>query len=294
LLATLKFITGHPLNRGRRRHALGTFLAWQARSRLASGPVVFDWVNGSRVLVRSGETGLTGNIYCGLHEFEDMAYLLHVLRDEDLFVDVGANVGAYTVLACAARRARGCCFEPVPSTYERLCENLTLNQLEDRVEAHNLGAGAQDGELVFTSGENCTNHVVADGEQAPEAVRVNVVALDAALGGRSPALVKIDVEGFETPVLAGASRILGDPTLHSVIMELNGSGARYGFSEDAILQTMAGFGFVTCHYEPFSRTLERRAGRLSTSGNTLFVRHLDLVRERIRTAPPVTVAGLSL
>ena len=46
----------------------------------------------------AGMTGATGNVYCGLHEFEDMALVLHALRPRDLFVDVGANVGSYTVL----------------------------------------------------------------------------------------------------------------------------------------------------------------------------------------------------
>ena len=44
-------------------------------------------------------TGATGNIYAGLHEFVDMAFCLHLLRSGDLFVDVGANIGSYTVLA---------------------------------------------------------------------------------------------------------------------------------------------------------------------------------------------------
>jgi len=48
-------------------------------------------VNGSKFLVKTGETGLTGNIYTGLHEFPDMGFLLHFLRAEDLFVDIGAN-----------------------------------------------------------------------------------------------------------------------------------------------------------------------------------------------------------
>jgi hypothetical protein len=42
---------------------------------------------------------MSGNIYAGLHEFGDMAFVLHFLRAGDLFADVGANIGSYTVLA---------------------------------------------------------------------------------------------------------------------------------------------------------------------------------------------------
>src|SRR5262245_39273440 len=103
---TLHFITTHPLNRERPLGALVRFMKWQLATRLKPGRFVHEWVGGARLFARTGETGVTGNIYCGLHEFSEMAYVLHVIGPEDVFVDIGANVGTYTVLACAARRAR--------------------------------------------------------------------------------------------------------------------------------------------------------------------------------------------
>ena len=102
LIHTLKFITDHPLNRGQKFKSLLRFVKWQIGSRCVPGVVGYDWINGSKFLVKRGETGLTGNIYTGLHEFADMVFLLHFLRDSDLFVDIGANVGSYTILACSA------------------------------------------------------------------------------------------------------------------------------------------------------------------------------------------------
>lgn len=120
LYDTLKVIANHPLNKGRKIRSLIGFVKWQIGSRLVPGQIVYNWVNGTKVIVGPGETGFTGNIYCGLHEFPDMAYVLHVLASEDLFVDIGANVGSYTLLACGAKAAKGYCFEPVPATYQRL------------------------------------------------------------------------------------------------------------------------------------------------------------------------------
>jgi len=45
--------------------------------------VVCPFANGSWLLVRPGLTGATGNLYVGLHEFADMAFVPHVLREED-------------------------------------------------------------------------------------------------------------------------------------------------------------------------------------------------------------------
>ena len=123
---TIKFITDHPLNRDRKLSSIIRFAKWQIGSRLVQGAIIFDWINGSKFLVKTGETGLTGNIYTGLHEFIDMGFLLHFLRDEDLFIDVGANVGSYSILACYAVGARGIAFEPVPSTYNGLLKTYAL------------------------------------------------------------------------------------------------------------------------------------------------------------------------
>lgn len=195
LLNLIKFITDHPLNREQKLSSIIRFAKWQVGSRLVPGAIVYDWVNGSKFLVRTGETGLTGNIYTGLHEFPDMGFLLHFLRADDLFVDIGANVGSYTILACSAVGARGVAFEPVPSTYERLVENMRLNHLDDKVKCINKGVGAQQGTIAFTSDSDTTNHALASGEQCNNKVTVEVTSLDTALGGADPLLIKIDVEG---------------------------------------------------------------------------------------------------
>ena len=71
--ATLKFLLSHPLSCDNRLRTLIRFARWQIGTRLISDAVIHDWVNGARFICRRGETGLTGNIYCGLHEFAGMA-----------------------------------------------------------------------------------------------------------------------------------------------------------------------------------------------------------------------------
>jgi FkbM family methyltransferase len=282
LYNTLYFIATHPLNQGQQSDALIRFFKWQVVSRLFPNPITYKWINESKIIIHPGDTGLTGNLYCGLHEFTDMAYLLHVATAEDIFIDVGANVGSYTILACAVRGARGYCFEPVPSTYERLMDNIRINNLSGRVVALNLGLADREGELVFTVDENCMNHVV------------NVLPLDKILQDEAPSIMKIDVEGFEKLVLEGGIVTLANKSLHSVIMELNGSGSRYGFEEEEILSTMINHGFSTYTYEPFSRELITLHGKNSLSGNTLFIRNEALVKERIEKSSQILVGNVKI
>ena len=99
LLRTLQVIVQHPLNASDRPGSLLRYAKWQVGSRLVPGPVIVPFVNDTVFIAAPGMTGVTQNIYTGLSDFFDCAFLLHFLREGDLFVDIGANVGIYTVLA---------------------------------------------------------------------------------------------------------------------------------------------------------------------------------------------------
>ena len=293
VLNSLAFITQHPLTRNTRFAALARWFRWQVGSRLLPGPVVVPFVGDARLIVRPGMTGATGNIYCGLHEFEDMAFVLHVLRPDDMFVDIGANVGSYTILGGSVG-ARGLSIEPIPATFSWLQQNIAINDFSHRVKALNIGLGRSESMLCFTRGLDTVNHVLSNGESAVETIDVPVRTLDAVLGDSKPTLIKIDVEGFETEVMAGATESLASPELLAVIMELNGSGARYGFDESALHQQMLDKGFKTFIYHPFERTLEPLQGTYASGGNTLYVRDIEKIAERVKTAPPVQVLNQAL
>ena len=171
--------------------------------------------------------------------------------------------------------------EPVPSTFVHLRNNAVLNGLEDRVELHCAGLSDCAGEMQFTSQLDTVNHVLADGEQGPS-IRVPVMPLDGVLAGRAPALIKIDVEGHEHAVIAGAQATLADDRLKAVLMETNGSGARYGIEDSQLLEAMAAHGFTPFGYDPVSHRLQPWNASL---GNTVFVRDAAFVEARTASSP---------
>ena len=291
---TLLSIINHPFNKTRKLQAFVDFVKWQIGSRLVPGEVIYHWINSTKFIVRPGERGLTQNIYCGLQEYHDMAYILHVMNSEDLFIDIGANVGSYTLLACGVKGARGYSFEPVPSTFQRLMNNLKLNDLLDHVKAYNIGLADKEGELLFTSGLNTVNHMIAEGELIRDTIKVEVLPLDNLLAGESPSLIKIDVEGLETLVINGMLHTLGNPSLHSVIMELNGAGKRYNFSDDAIIEKMLGFGFRLYTYEPLSKTIKPISQKQENSGNVLFLRNVDFIKQRLDNAQRIKIGSIEI
>lgn len=273
----------HPLARRAPLRALGNIARWQLRSRLAPGPHREAWLGGTCLVARRGMTGATGNIYYGLHEFFDMGFLLHFLREGDLFADVGANIGSYSILASGVCGAHSIAFEPDPVTLGCLRDNLAANALEDRVTLIDKAVGREEGELSFSVGLDTVNHVLEEGLPPGASRQVAVTTLDTALAGCDPAMIKIDVEGYEDAVIEGAHAVLAAPSLRAIEIET---------LSPAVARALAGAGFEQYGYDPFRRELSRRPGR--AGNNHLYVRDFARVAERLREAPAFEALGMRI
>lgn len=112
-------------------------------------------------------------------------------------------------------------------------------------------------------------------------IDVPVMRLDELVEQDVPLLIKIDVEGHERAVLLGGEQTLSDHRLLAVIMETNGSGARYGISDQELIEIMRGHGFASFGYDPFARKL---IAARQADGNTVFVRDRVAVEDRVARA----------
>jgi hypothetical protein len=117
-----------------------------------------------------------------------------------------------------------------------------------------------------------------------------MTTLDTALEGRSPRVLKIDVEGYEREVIAGAAKTLASREIIAVIMETNGSGSRYGVSDAELHRAMIEQAFVPCSYVPFTRSLTVHSQAIS-GGNTIYINDQEHATARVKTAPSYDIAG---
>ncbi|NVM63742.1 FkbM family methyltransferase [Mucilaginibacter sp. SG538B] len=287
---TVGFILKHPLGKKHPAKALWRFAWWQVQSRLSRSKfIIKPFVGDVKFYATKGLSGITGNIYTGLHEFNDMAFLLHFLKPDDIFFDIGANVGSYTLLASGIAKANSVTLEPVKATFDILNSNIELNYLQDEVKLINAGAGATVGEIRFSADEDTGNHVITKDEKGKNTVIVPIITIDSLLETHKPALIKIDVEGFETEVLKGMGSTLNSPLLKAIIIELNGSGGRYGFSDQDIHKLLLSKGFRAVAYDPFKRVLTG----LDTFGayNTIYCRDIELINHRLQNAKSFNIMG---
>jgi FkbM family methyltransferase len=155
-------------------------------------------------------------------EPETVQVFLTLVRNARGFVDVGANTGVFSLLACVANpNVRVVAFEPVPVVYGRLVEHIRMNGLESRIEARPEAVSNRAGETKIyvpdhAAPTGASLHVGGLRGTGAVAIDVPLTTLDQTCADRMHVdLVKIDVEGFEDKVLEGMPGILADhrPTL---------------------------------------------------------------------------------
>lgn len=291
---TIRSILQNPFNQGHAVDALVRYLRWQLGSRIAPGKVAIPWINEARLLVAPGDTGLTGCIYSGLHDYADMSFLLRFLREEDIFLDVGANAGAYTVLASAAAGAQTISFEPVPRTFAKLLDNVAINTIQDKVTAYNMGVGNKKETLNFSVDNGASNRVINNTNSSTPSTAVPVDTLDSILQGSAPAAIKMDIEGFEYNALTGASNTLASQELCAIIIELKEHALKYGSSNAAIDELIRSYGFLPYQYDNTSRTVSLSTDGMKIGGNVLYLRNLEHVQHRLTTCAQFSIFGQTL
>lgn len=279
-----------PLTRDATLRGLGRFLRWQLVSRLARVPLVMPFVGETHLIISNGMTGARGNIYYGLMEFEDMGFLLHFLSETNSFVDIGANVGVYTVLSAGVCGARTRCVEPVENTIRNLRNNLRINGLEGVVKIEHCAVGAENGEITFTADCDTTNHVLDRGEvYRGRSVTVPIRRIDDLLGEDVPTLIKIDIEGYEYPALQNAATVLKSQYCEGLIVEINGSGKKYGVGDADVDALIRSFGFYPAAYDPITRRLSALPGH--GPRNTIYLKDIAAAQKKLLKAKAFSVLG---
>jgi FkbM family methyltransferase len=273
-LRSIIYTLNHPFNELHRVEAMWKWLRWQVGARLVAAPVLMPWIDKTVLLAHKGETGITQNIYCGLHEHSEMGFILHFLRQEDRFMDIGANSGVYSVLAAGGCGARGIAIEPVPSTFERLTRQLWVNHLETLVSALNMGVAEKSGTLYFTTAHDTGNRIVGSDWQGPKSL-LPVTTIDE-LAQEIPTIIKIDVEGHDPAVLSGGKKTLASDKLKALIVEVSPPS----------IPILSDFGFFPCSYDLFQRRLTKLEwNKLTGSPNVIAVRDFEAVQARLVSAP---------
>ncbi len=274
----LRFIWTHPEVRGRRVRALVRAVAWQLWQRIFRRPWPVRLSPSIELLCHPHNTAAASVLYCRFPDWREMHLLVDVLRPGDHFVDVGANVGVYSLFASTIPGVEVWAFEPSTLASERAAENIDRNGLGARCHLFRAAVGRSAGTGHVTVGlgtMNRTTESAFEGRDAGvplEAVRI--VSLDDVIPVSvhpAVAVIKIDVEGQEISVLEGAATLLTNANA-VIIVENNEPDALSGF--------FATRGFTQCTYDPRTRQIVAQ-GQSPGQMNSIYVKHIDAVRRRL-------------
>jgi len=155
-------------------------------------------------------------LYVRLHALQwmggDVPRLARHIRPGMTVVDVGANIGYYTLVfaGLVGPRGRVLAFEPDPDLYAAAVENVRRNGKAEIVQLHRCALGAQTAVMHLLRGHvnSGDNRLRREVPHSPRAVAVPVKRLDDVIGGAAVDVIKIDVQGWECDVLEGMSGTL--------------------------------------------------------------------------------------
>lgn len=159
-------------------------------------------------------------------------------------IDVGANVGFFTLRFAhwVGPQGRVIAIEPEDVNFVELTRRISAQTLSDRITIHHAAADRTKGEArLVVNKDHPGDHQLGD-----DGIPVHTVTLDGLLASedRAPALIKIDVQGAEMRVLAGAETVLN---LYRPVLFIEvdpGALGRFGTSTDALLAFLARLGYA--------------------------------------------------
>jgi FkbM family methyltransferase len=229
-------------------------------------------------------------IYFG-HEEAEIIFTRKFLRKGDIFFDIGANIGLYTLISsnCVGDSGSVYAFEPTPITFNRLSQNIKLNDLKN-VEINNIGLSNISGLSDFhisNEGYDAWNSLIRlDQIKNSDVIKISVETLDSFIenqGIKRVDLIKLDVEGWEKYVLEGSMKLLMQENPPVFLVEFNENHAfAAGYYCGELFDFMLSFGFEWYTFDHKANILKKENKRLHYKwGNLIAIKNFNDCYARI-------------
>lgn len=236
------------------RHSLRTKIRqWRWDIARRNGSYVYKEIEPAVKMKLYGDSVFCRMVYFWEFEIETRQFLKTVLQPGDVFLDVGANVGLFSLVASRSVGVKGQvhAFEPVGKTFGRLVDNVNINHLKN-VACHRLAFSDNDGEAVMTVAKDGYDAWNSLGKPymgaALDSETVRTLTLDRFVEEHSLfdkiKAIKIDVEGWEAYVLAGGMKTLSSSQAPLIIIEFTEEAAALANSScKALFEALCQLGY---------------------------------------------------
>jgi FkbM family methyltransferase len=286
----------HPIARSQPAQTLWRLAKADIINKALGYPFLVSHDFGPTLIVDRDLHSTRGHYFFGLHAFNEELFAIHFLRKDELFLDIGANLGIFSIIVAITTGARAVAVEPSPSSAMVIRQHIALNDLSDRVVLFEACVGDVGGVASIQNTVDMDNFVVVNAiDSRRGTVDIPMVRIDDIVRADCPCVMKMDVEGFEMQALQGATKLLGQNELRAISIEVMGISTRFGFSVTEIHDFITSFGFAKVGYDSLSRNLlaadDRDSTKRSRTDNVIYVRDIDEARHRVKAAPQRTLLG---
>ncbi|PSO72325.1 MAG: hypothetical protein BRC37_12020 [Cyanobacteria bacterium QH_3_48_40] len=276
---TLSYIWSHPNCKSQRIPSISRFIGWQFYKRLTHRTVELQLLSNVKMRCQPDSRSAASVLYCGLYDYDEMNFLLRYLRDEDSFLDIGANVGVYTLLAASKIRSGWIySFEALPKNYQRLQENLKLNELE-QVHTYACAISNSIGSIDLSLSDGDSTPSIIKSEEDRNVTTVSSNTLDNLLDNcpLKLTLAKMDIEGAELLALKGATSLLEKKCPQVWIMEILGTGST------KLVNFLNSYGYNLYQYSADTNKISPISLEQKRGNNVLAIANtaIDFVRDRL-------------
>lgn len=177
------------------------------------------------------------------HELTEIKFLKQIIKNGDTVLDLGANIGVYTLIFAklVGKSGHVFAFEPDPTNFEILSKNVKENKHENVTLVQKAVSEKNDRIKLFVSKRNHASHRIFDSEEKRNSIEVDVITLDTYFKKiKNPInFIKMDVEGVEGATLLGASNIIKNSKDLVIMMEYFPKWIRkYGMNPEEILDSL--------------------------------------------------------
>jgi FkbM family methyltransferase len=265
-------------------------LRWEM-IRYGNKPIQFQFDHSLVLKLYPNDGAARLTYYFNYHEPEIFRFLDKYLQPNSVFVDVGANIGCYTLFASkrVGEKGKVLAFEPQPLTYRRLVENIQSNR-SSNVIAEPYAVGRESGPLQVVSmadtARTYTQEVIVENpSRAIQGIEIcQAVSLDDYFRDHPIYridYIKIDVEGFEFEVLLGAMRTLTVSVPLLIQIELFDELQVRSTGEAMPVQeflTNLGYGFYSIN--KLTNQLQRIPSAQKAQGNVFLIHESNMAKLR--------------
>jgi FkbM family methyltransferase len=181
------------------------------------------------------------------YEHAELLFLSNHLKAGDTFVDIGANIGVYSLIASKLLSNKGkvISFEASKKNYLRLQEHIQLNHAIN-INAHHLAIADNEKEITLFYDEQEANigMISAYGNEDEAGEKIKAVALDNFLKNEKIDFIKIDIEGGEYDALKGMRNILQTQS-PTILLEIEEEIiAKTNYTSEDLIQFLKELGYA--------------------------------------------------